>query len=152
MIKGQTVEIGGKTPYERWIDSQRIPLVKDFYIEDLRTLEVAPWEWKGARGAYLNLIGTGNANDAYVLEIEPGKKVRPQRVLFEEMYFVVEGSGATAVWNDENRKINFEWQAGSLFSPPVNTWRQHFNTSGSKPARLFAVTSAPVLINLFRNL
>lgn len=152
MIKGQKVEIGGKTPYQKWVDSHGIPIIRDFYIEDLRKVELAPWDWKGTPGAYLNLIGTGDVNDAYVCEIAPGKSMKPQRLLFEEMIYVVEGSGATSVWNDEARKVTFEWQAGSLFSPPVNTWRQHFNGSGTRPARFMAVTSAPPLINLFRDL
>ncbi len=152
MIKGQKIEIGGKTPYQKWIEAQAIPIIRDFYIEDLRALELAPWRWKGGRGAYLNLIGTGDANDAYVCEIPPGEKLHPQRLLFEEMIYVVQGSGATSVWNDEKSKVTFEWQEGSLFSPPMNTYRQHFNGSGSKPARLFVVTSAPPIINMFRNL
>ena len=86
-----------------------------------------------------------------MLEIAPGSKIPPQRLLFEEIIFVLEGSGSTSVWNEENRKVTFEWQAGSLFSPPANTWRQHFNASGKKPARLLSVTTAPVLFNLFRD-
>jgi quercetin dioxygenase-like cupin family protein len=151
MIKGQKVEIGGKSAYQRWIESQGIPILREFYLEDLRRLELAPWAWKGARGAYLNLIGTGDVNDAYVLEIAAGGSIAPQKYLFEEIFFVLEGQGSTAVWNRENRKITFEWQAGSLFSPPANTWRQHFNASGQKPARLLSVTTAPVLFNLFRD-
>jgi oxalate decarboxylase/phosphoglucose isomerase-like protein (cupin superfamily) len=150
MIEGQ--KIGGKTAYQKWIEGQGIPIIREFYIGDLRKVELAPWDWKGAHGAYLNLIGTGDANDAYLCEIAPGKSVLPQRVLFEEIIYVVEGHGSTTVWNDEQQKVSFEWQAGSLFSPPLNTWRQHFNGSGSKPARFLAVTSAPVFINLLRNL
>ena len=156
MIKGEQAEVGGRKPfyqaYQKWIESQGIPIIRDFYIEDLRKVELAPWAWKGVRGAYLNLIGTGDVNDAYLCEIPPGKSVNPQRLLFEEMIFVVEGNGATTVWNDENRKVTFEWQAGSLFSPPVNTWREHFNGSGTQPARFLVVTSAPPLVNLFRDL
>jgi hypothetical protein len=128
-------QIATKTPYQQWIESQDIPIIRDFYIEDLRKVELAPWDWKGARGAYLNLIGTGDANDAYLCEMAPGQSVKPQRFLFEEMVFVVAGNGSTSVWNDEKKKISFEWQAGSLFSPPINTWRQHFNGSGVEPAR-----------------
>jgi quercetin dioxygenase-like cupin family protein len=151
MIKGQKAEIGGKSAYHKWIESQGIPILREFYLEDLRKVELAPWAWKDARGAYLNLIGTGDVNDAYLLEIAPGRNIAPQRYLFEEIIFVLEGSGSTAVWNDERKKITFEWQAGSLFSPPANTFRQHFNASGQKPARLLSVTTAPVLFNLFRD-
>ena len=152
MSQSPKFEVGGNTPYQKWIESQGIPVIRDFYIEDLRKVDLAPWAWKGGRGAYLNLIGTGDINDAYLCEIPPGGSLKPQRLLFEEAVFVVEGHGSTLLWNDEQKKVSFEWHAGSLFSPPLNTWRQYFNGSGTKPARFLAVTSSPPLINLFRNL
>jgi quercetin dioxygenase-like cupin family protein len=152
VIKGQKIDLTAKTPYHQWIASQNLPVIRDFYIEDLRKVDLAPWDWKGGRGVYLNLIGTGDANDAYIVEIPPGGSLKPQRMLFEELIFVVSGNGASSVWYDDSRKVNFEWQAGSLFSPPINTWRQHFNSSGGEPARLLVVTSAPPIINLFRNM
>jgi len=112
VIKGQKIEIGGKTPYHKWIEGQGIPVIRDYYIEDLRKVELAPWDWKGGRGVYLNLIGTGDANDAYICEIAPGSSLKPHRVLFEELIFVVEGNGASSIWNDESKKVTFEWQEG----------------------------------------
>lgn len=152
MLEGRTAELGGKTPYQKWTESQGVPILKEFYVKDLAAVELEPWEWRGGLGAYLNLIGTGESNDSYICEIPPGESLRPQRYLFEEMIYVVRGRGATSVWNEEGKKSTFEWQTGSLFSPPLNTWRQHFNGSGSEPARFFAVTSAPLVINLFHNL
>ncbi len=151
MITGKDATIGGKTAYQKWIDSQGLPVIRDFYIEDIRRVKLEPWEWKGGRGVYLNLIGTGEMNDSYICEIPPGQSLKPQRLLFEEMIYVVQGRGTTTVWNEDKKKITFEWHEGSLFSPPLNTWRQHVNGTGSGPARFFAVTSAPLVMNLFHN-
>lgn len=152
MITNQEANLSGKSSYRTWLESQGIPVIRDFYIKDLRSVPLEPWERKGGFGIYLNLIGTGEANDAYICEIPPGKSLNPQRHMFEEMIYICQGRGATSVWLDGGKKQTFEWQAGSLFAPPLNTWHQHFNGSGSEPVRYLAVTSAPVVINLFHNL
>ena len=79
MIKGQKIEFGGKTPYQRWIESQGIPIIRTFYLEDLRKVEVAPWDWKGGRGAILNLIA-GKYGQRFALhswlDLRKGKNLR----------------------------------------------------------------------------
>jgi len=69
----------------------------------------------------------------------------------EEMIFVLSGRGSTSVWNAGEKKNSFEWQAGSLFAIPLNAHYQHFNGSGTEPARYLAVTTAPIMMNLIRN-
>src|SRR3712207_7387295 len=49
---------------------------------------------------------------SYVCEIAPGKKLEPQRQLFEEMILILDGRGSTSVWNDAGQRITFEWKAG----------------------------------------
>jgi mannose-6-phosphate isomerase-like protein (cupin superfamily) len=139
-------------PYNEFLRSEGIPVVRGFAIQDLKTLEVANWARKGGRGVYVNLEGTGGTNDAYVCEIPAGGSLNPERHLFEEMVYVVDGSGSTSVWYDESQKRSFEWHTGSLFAIPLNAHFQHFNVSGLRPARFLAVTNAPVVINLFHNL
>ena len=111
MIKGQKIELKVNT-YRKWVEAQNIPIIKEYYIQDLKTVPVADWAFKGAKGAILNLIGTEDTNDAYILEIPPGSSIKPQRTLFEEFYLVVDGNGSSTVWNNENKKVNFEWAEG----------------------------------------
>jgi len=140
------------TSYDKWLQEESLPVLRGFYIADLKQVELAPWKRRGGLGTYVNLEGTGGTNDAYVAEIPPGGSLNPGKYLFEELIYVLSGRGATAIWNEGGPKQTFEWQAGSLFSPPLNTWRQHFNGQGDKPARILAVTTAPTIINLFHNL
>src|SRR5262249_12569465 len=124
-----------KTPYEIWQQTEGVPIYRGLAIDDLRTVELKPWARKGALGAFFNLMGAGRACDSYACEISAKGQTNPERYLFEELIYVVKGRGATTVWNENGRKQTFEWQEGSMFSPPLNTWRQHFNAQGDEPAR-----------------
>jgi quercetin dioxygenase-like cupin family protein len=151
MLENQEAEIGGKSSYKKWAEREGIPVIDDFYVPDIRRVALEPWPRLGGLGAFLNLVGTGDVNDAYLCEIPAGTSLKPQRHLFEEIIYVVHGRGATSVWRDGERKQSFEWQAGSLFSPPLNTWHRHFNGSGSEATRFLVVTTAPIVMNLFHN-
>jgi mannose-6-phosphate isomerase-like protein (cupin superfamily) len=144
-------DIKGTYFYKEWLKREGIPVIEDYYIKDVKTQKLEPWKRKGGLGVYLNLIGTEDTNDSYICEIPPGKSLNVQRHLFEEMIYIVSGNGATSVWMEEGKKQTFEWQAGSLFAIPLNTWHQHFNGSGVRPARYLAVTDAPLVMNLFHN-
>ena len=52
---------------------------------------------------------------------------------------------------DDRARRRFEWEKGALFAIPLNACYQHFNASGSRPVRYFALTSAPVAFELFRD-
>lgn len=138
--------------YHNWQQAQKIPINTGFFIEDLKKVEVAPWNLKGGLGAFINLEGAGGTNDGYVCEIPPGQHLKPQKHLFEEMVYIIDGHGATSVWQKDGKKQTFEWHPGSLLAIPLNAWYQHFNGQGDAPVRYFAVTNAPFVINLFHNL
>jgi oxalate decarboxylase/phosphoglucose isomerase-like protein (cupin superfamily) len=138
-----------ETPYTRWIAAEGLDILDAMYIHDLHTVELKPWARRGGRGVYLNHDASRTSNDCYVCEIPPGKQLAPQRQLFEEMIYVLDGRGSTTVWNDAGKKVSFEWKAGAIFAIPLNAHHQHFNGSGKEPARFVAVTNGPVIINSF---
>ena len=72
---------------------------------------------------------------------------------------ITAGGGSSNSWRQPGtttveaagRRHGFEWRAGSLFALPLNERYRHYNTSGSEPARLVAVTNLPLLVNAFHN-
>ncbi len=144
--------LDARRPYDRWVEREGIPVYGGYFIEDLGTVPLAPWERKGGSGAYIGLEGTGGTNDAYVCEIPPGSSLKPQRHLYEELIYVLHGRGATTVWHEGSAKQTFEWHEGSLFAVPLNAWHQHHNGQGDRTVRYVAVTSAPLIVDLFHSL
>jgi hypothetical protein len=104
--------------YTNWQQAQKIPINRGFFIEDLRKVEVAPWEHKGGLGAFVNLDGAGGTNDGYVCEIPPGKQLRAQKHLYEEMVYILEGTERPRLAKD-GKKHTFRWHPGSHCSSPT---------------------------------
>lgn len=138
------------TPYRLWQQAEGIPINRGAFVTNLHTAEVADWPRFGQKGAFVNLADQEH-DDGYVLEIAAGGETKVQHHLFEVLLYVLSGRGATTFWQKGSKKQTVEWQRGSVFSPPLNCYYQHFNLDGQQPARLFAVTSAPTMINLYRN-
>lgn len=138
-----------ETPYTRWVAAEGLDIISGHYVPDLRAVELKSWERRGGLGVFINHDASRTSNDCYVSQIPAGGKLAPQRQLFEEMVLVLDGHGSTRVWNDAGDEVSFEWQPGSLFAIPLNTWHQHFNTSGQVPARYVASTNLPPVLNLY---
>src|SRR5712671_7671095 len=137
------------TPYLRWVREEGLEVIGAQYVANLRTVELKPWPRRGGAGVFVNHDASRTSNDCYVCAIPPGQKLAPQRQMFEEMILVLDGRGSTSVWNDEGKRITFEWKAGAMFAIPLNCWHQHFNGSGQEPARYVGVTNAPAVMNLY---
>lgn len=138
------------TPYEQWIQGEGIPTVRGYAVEDMYQVPLKPWDRKGGLGAFIVLEGSEGWNSAYLCEIPRGVTLKPQRHIFEEMIYILQGQGETTVWNEDGPKQTFAWQEYSLFAVPLNAWHQHRNT-GNEPAKYVAITDAPLLFNLFRD-
>src|SRR3990170_3217320 len=116
------------TPYEQFMEEEGIPVLRGIGLYDVRELPLSSWTRLGGRGSYIQLDGTEGVWGMYVVEIPPRSELRPERHVYEEIYFVVEGRGSTEVWKEDgSRRQAFEWQPGSLFSVPVNCWHRLFH-------------------------
>lgn len=136
--------------YANFIESEGIPIHRSMAMRELEKVELGPWKRLGGNGAYVQLDGRGLA-DAYICEIPAGGELRESRHLFEELVYVVEGSGRTELWNDAGYATAFNWEAGSVFAVPLNVHFKHLNQSETAPCRLFGITNAPVMLNLFHD-
>ena len=138
-------------PYSEWLKSEGVRVYQEHYFPSLAKVELGPWERKGGSGAVVHINNSHMPNDCHVVEIKPGGKSAPEHHMYELTIYVVSGRGATTIWQDEKSKSSFEWQAGSLFSIPLNCWYQNFNGSGQEPTRYIAVTNAPPMMRLYRD-
>lgn len=139
-----------ETPYQAWQKAEGLPVYRGAYVADLYTLGVAPWPRIGQNGAFVNLAEQ-EQDDAWVIEVAPAGQTEVIHHLFEATVFVLDGRGATTLWQEGRPRQTVEWQRGSIFSPPLNCHYQHFNLDGQRPARLVAVTNAPMVMNLYRD-
>src|SRR5258708_38347754 len=83
------------TPYLRWVRSEGLDIIGAHYVRNLRTVELKPWARRGGRGVFINHEASRTSNDCYVCEIPAGKKLEPQRQLFEGMILVLDGRRST---------------------------------------------------------
>ena len=138
-------------PYTEWLKTEGVTVYQDHYFPSLTNIDLGPWERKGGKGAVIHINNNHMPNDCHVVEIKPGGKSEPEHHMSELTIYVVSGQGATTIWNEDKKKSSFEWQAGSLFSIPLNCWYQNFNGSGREPTRYIAVTNAPPMMRLYRD-
>jgi quercetin dioxygenase-like cupin family protein len=139
------------TPYDDFMEAQEIPIFRGIGVHRVQDLPLAPWKRMGGRGSFIQLYGTEGMWGCYVVEVPGAGALHPERHLYEEIFLVIDGRGTTEIWTEGQAKPTvFEWQKGSLFSVPINTWHRIVNAS-STPALMLVGSTAPNMINLLRN-
>ena len=138
-------------PYLEFIRAEGLPVVESFGI-DLLGVETRPWARMGAvTGSYVHTSGRGDFLDMYVMDIPPARATDPQKHLYEEVIYVLDGRGSTTIEASDGSCHSFEWGPRGVFALPLNARYQHFNTSGQRMARLAGVTNLPMVLNAFHN-
>jgi gentisate 1,2-dioxygenase len=136
--------------YEAFAEQQSVPVHTGYYVQNVYDIEVEHWDRTGVNGALVNLVGHEGLNDIQVHEIPPGESMKPQQHLHEQIAYVVEGRGTTAI-GPEGEETTFEWNKNALFAIPRNVRYQHINASGDEPVRLVVETDLPSLFLLFKD-
>ncbi len=137
-------------PYLQWVAGEGPPVIEDFGV-DLPQVETAPWPRTEARGAFVHLKGRGDFIAIHLLDLAPGAKTSPQKHLYEEVIYVLEGHGSTTVEAHDGKTHSFEWGPQSLFALPLNAGYRHFNASGRERALLSSTNDLCLVLNLFHN-
>jgi hypothetical protein len=135
--------------YERWIESLDVPIHRTYFVEDLRTIAVGPWEERGCNAAVVVLEGNKDFMETRVTEIPPGVSIAPMKFSLDDIIYVLSGRGLTTIWAGEGgTKKTFEWQPHSLFFVPRNYTYQLANAQGHQPARLLHYNYLPMAMSI----
>jgi gentisate 1,2-dioxygenase len=110
-----------------------------FTLKDtLRRLGEAKPEPRGPFATQIELGHPALATTAlYMMKLAPGVRTAPYRATANNIYAVVQGTGASTI--DGER---FEWRRGDVIAAPA--WRPHFHEAAAD-AVLFRVTDEPVM-------
>lgn len=145
------------TPFEQWVESEGLKVITAHTIPDVFTEELEPWERTGCKGALLDLTHdpadrvmiNNQGTTRYLVEIPPGGTYKAEKHMYEEIFYVLNGRGATVVWIEGSPKLTFEWQEDAVFAIPLNAWHEIHNGSGTETVRLYAATNMPTPFNLY---
>ena len=119
--------------YGNWISGEGVPIAEDYAL-DLFAVETKPWPRFGMKGAACHLKGRGDFVSMFLYELPPGTSSTPSGHLYEEVIYVLEGTGSTQLEFADGAKRSFEWGPRSLFAIPLNAKHRHFNGSGQNRA------------------
>jgi mannose-6-phosphate isomerase-like protein (cupin superfamily) len=140
-----------RTPYERWVeDDLKMELQRGYAAGNFKSTPVRPWHERGIGASFYDIIGAESLAGLYVGELAPGTSSNPTKQLYDEVIFIIEGSGSTTVETPKGQ-ISFEWGPNSLFAIPLNCPYRLHNGSGAKRARFLSTNTLPIIYNLFRD-
>jgi mannose-6-phosphate isomerase-like protein (cupin superfamily) len=139
-----------KTAYDKFMDSEGIPVIEGWYVADVRETERRPWKRLGGKGAFIQLYGQEDITAMYVVEIAPGDALKTERHMYEEIYYILDGSGSAEIVAPDGKAQRFGWKKGDLFGIPLNAPHRLINEGGG-PALALAQTNAPIIMDHFHN-
>ncbi len=140
----------GVDAFLEWLDAEDLPITEGMGV-DLFSADTKLWPRYACKAGAVNLHGRGDFANIFVYDLDPGQSSSPQRHLYEEVIYVLEGHGSTQLEFTDGTKRSFEWGPKSLFAIPLNAKHRHFNGSGQERALLASTTNLPMVLKTFHN-
>ena len=137
--------------YQDFVRQEGVPLYQGSALEDLGSLALGDWERRGGKAAYTRL-GDQEFYNLQIVEIPPASQLKPEHHMYDSVMYVMNGRGATTIWQEGEPGTTVEWEEGALLAIPLNAWHQEFNSSGDEPCRLLFGTNMAHVMNLYGNL
>jgi quercetin dioxygenase-like cupin family protein len=131
------------SPHFQWMRSKNLPIHRGYYIEDGRTAELGWWEERKCNSAFVILEGQEGVGEARITEIPPGGSLPPLKFALDEVVYVLQGRGLTAIGEGSAAKV-FEWQTHSMFLLPRNQTHRLSNAQGNQSVRLLHYNFLPL--------
>ena len=136
-------------PYEDWAKAEGVPIHAGMSV-DLLQVDVRPWARFGVNGAFCHLNGRDDFLAVFLIELPPNSGSAPHQHLYEEVCYVLSGTGSTEFQASDGNTRVIEWGPKSLFALPMNARYRHRNTS-AQPTRFAAINDLRYLFNLYRS-
>jgi hypothetical protein len=134
--------------HDNWLAEQEdkgVPLYRDCYIEDLRTVELGHWDLRDCDAAFIRFTDMQGITEARVQEIPPGGSLKPFKLGVDELVYVLQGRGFASVSGENTTtRRDFEWSTRSAFVIPRNAWCELRNMEGDNPVRLLHFNYLPL--------
>jgi hypothetical protein len=133
-----------KSAFLEFCERDGLAVITGYGVDDLKIAPLQHWERWGGPAAYCHLEGSQGFVGVIIAEIPAGKSLKPIRHMYEEQVLILSGRGATQFGSDSTKDpMTLEWQAGSLFSPPLNVRHQHHNGSATEAVRFATANIYP---------
>ena len=136
-------------PYLNWARAEGVPIVEGATL-DLVALETKPWARFGMSGAICHVEGRCDFLSAFLFELAPGQSSTPSRHLYEDCFYVLEGSGVSEITLSDGARHEIAWGPGVVFTTPINATCR-LRTDGASRARLLSLNDMRYLMGLYRN-
>jgi quercetin dioxygenase-like cupin family protein len=114
------------------------PPVRGLVAHDLYNTELVKRPWRNNKGLWFELA-ENRVLSTHLAELAPGGNSVRHRHTTEAVIYIVKGRGYSIINYEGQPEERIDWEEGSLISPPVWAWHQHFNADPNEPARYLAI-------------